>query len=126
MECIDHDLFGRPQVRYPCLGPPLPNQPKVCKAVDKAQGIICGVGGHISNTHEKGMSLATRALTHSVWLLENMRFMALAEATKQAFALVHVLSALEMARQQQVGNGFRGAVADLQSILIMYGTVREW
>lgn len=125
-ECIDHDLFGRPQVRYPCLGPPLPNQPKVCKAVDKVQGVVCGVGGHISNTHEKGMSLATRALTHSVWLLENMRFMAQAEATKQAFALVHVLSALEMARQQQMGNGFHGAVADLQSILIMYGTVREW
>lgn len=124
-QCLYYGTDGSTGVRYPCLGEPYPHQPKVCKAVVEGQGLCCGVGGHTQKTHAKDMSLATRALTHAVWLLEHMEHMAKEEVGKQITGMLHMLCGLELRRQEQTQHGFPVATAEMKSILVMYTTVTD-
>ena len=125
MACIRYEADGSMGVRYPWLGLPYPHQPKVCKAVKRGTLVCCGVGGHTSKTHNLGVSIATRALGQAVWLLENMDLMAREEVVKQIAAMLHVLCALEVRRQEQRKDGFPGATSEIKSILVMYTTVTD-
>lgn len=124
-QCLVYGNNGAPVVRYPCLGVPLPHQPKVCKAMCGNPPKMCGVGGHTAKTHDRPIVLATRALTQAVWLLEYMDTMAPQEVHKQIMAMLHVLCALELCRQEQEQQGFRAPTSEIKSILVMYATVTE-
>lgn len=125
-KCHRYSPDGECVIGYPCLGPPPPNQPNVCRFTGP-DGSVCGVGGHSSRTHTKPVSLSTRALTQAVWLLENMEFLKPEQAVKQIMAMFHVMCALEERRQERLAQGLLATTtAEIKSILIMYQAVTGW
>lgn len=125
MACQRPSPDGQSRIEYPFLGPPPPHQPNVCRFVGDG-GAVCGVGGHSARTHAKPMSVAARALTQAVWLLENMELLDPREASRQIRAMFHVMCALELRRQERIAQGLHAATAEIKSILIMYNAVTEW
>ncbi len=123
MPARDRSATSAFAIRYPVLGPPLPNQPKVCKVL--VDGRVCGVGGHSAKTHAKSLSLSTRALTHATWILEHLECLAQQEALKQCRALVWLLQDLEAQRQHQREKGFADQSSELRAVLVMYITVKK-
>jgi hypothetical protein len=112
---------GQCLVQYPFVGPPPPHQPKVCRFRD-AQGRVCGIGGHTSRTHNASSSVATKALTHAVWIIRNMNHLGEHHFRRHVEVLLNVLCSLEDRRRHYQVD----ATADIHSILVMYAAVLKW
>ena len=112
---------GQCLMQYPCMGPPPPHQPKVCRFLGP-QGRVCGIGGHTARTHNATSSVATKALTHAAWIIRNADTLGEHHYRRHMGVIFDILCSLEDRRRHYRVD----ATADIQSILVMYDAVRRW